>query len=254
MSKTLWIAVMLAASFPGAALTGAPVDLTAVEGCIASLTAQVKSYVAVIEMSSDKAQIHGMGILECLKKEGGPLMYRMELVNRDAQGKTQKSLGVFDGSDLYSQTDLMGQPMVVKMKPDLMSGAMCAGGSAMFEQLHKNCDVKLLPEETIEGKAAYAIEATPKAGSDTTEKLAGKMVLYFSKETGIQIKEITFGKSGECLMTILYKDIKLDAGLKPEHFVYAPPAGAKVITPEDLKKESPNKPRPRPPAKGKEKQ
>jgi outer membrane lipoprotein-sorting protein len=214
---------------------GAAEDLESVEKTIADLTDKVVSYTAKIDMVSEKPmKTHGTGTLACLKKDDA-FLYRMELVNKTEKGKLeQKVLGVFDGTDLYSQTDMAGKPVVMKMKPDLKTGVVAFSGKGMFEQMHKNFDVTLLPDEVIGGKPAYAIEAVAK--NAPADDIVARTVFHFSKEHGVQVKEITYDKSGLPLMTLEYKDMNFDPHLDASQFNYTPPPDARVLNGADLKK------------------
>lgn len=135
-----------------------------------------------------------------------------------------ESLSISDGKFTWTITE-SPQKQITKMKYDPSTSSYFNpkdGWKAMSEHY----EMKLLPDETIDGKACWVIQMEPK---DPTMKMAqSKSVSYYDKKTGISPKTVTYGpdgkKSGEIIMT----DVKIDADISADRFAYTPPAGAKV--------------------------
>lgn len=135
-----------------------------------------------------------------------------------------ESLSISDGKVMWTITEAP-QKQITKMKHDPNVNNYFSpkeGWKAMAEHFN----MKLLPDETVDGKSCWAIEMEPK---DAAMKMAqSKTITYYDKKTGISPKTITYGpdgkKSGEITMT----DVKIDGDISADRFAYTPPAGAKV--------------------------
>lgn len=230
------LALVLALSVPRAS-GGETVE--SAEAKIIALWDKVNSYTAALDIESTVAQggtqmkMRATGTVECIKRAES-LMYRTEVVNKMDMGSRtieQKMLSVFDGTDLYTEMDMMGKPTVTKMKPDFRSDMMPGSGKRMFKQLHETFEVRLLPEENVDDEPAYVFDLTMKAGASQT---LGKSKSYFSKKTGLQLRMIMHDKSGKPIMTMTYKDFKLNPKLSSARFKYTPPQGVEVMEMPDL--------------------
>src|SRR5258706_5159462 len=93
-------------------------------------------------------------------RDGDKVKIRMESKTSQNMNGTKSdstSLMVVDGTTAYSMTDSAGQKMVMKMKPEPY--AKGAGGKGMFESLKASGDLSALPDETVDGQAAYVVQA-----------------------------------------------------------------------------------------------
>lgn len=135
-----------------------------------------------------------------------------------------ESLSISDGKVMWTISE-SPQKTISKMKHDPNMNNYFSpkeGWKAMAE--HYN--IKLLPDETIDGKSCWVIEMEPK---DATMKMAqSKTVSYYDKKTGISPKTITFGPDGKKSGEVVMSDVKIDADISADRFAYTPPAGAKV--------------------------
>jgi outer membrane lipoprotein-sorting protein len=137
-----------------------------------------------------------------------------------------KSLVIADGQFYYTLTETAGQKMAMKMKLDPSKSTVTSKEG--FDQMRKDYNLKLLPDEKIEGQGVYVIEATPKkAKPDTTE--VNKY--YYSKDTGILVKSVmeSKGEQSKSSITSSLSDIKPNADIKPERFVFKAPEGVMVM-------------------------
>ncbi len=178
----------------------------------------------------------GSGKMEALNKDGAA-RFRMEMtttMQAGPQPMEQKILSVFDGDFLYTQTEMMGQTMAMKMKLDELQvnqgGMTPLGPKAMFEQMRKTFDITVAPEEQVNGRDAYVLDMTPKADSDKASPAGlGKMRVYLDKKTGMTLQTTMFDKAGKAVMTQTMKNIKINPAIEPSRFVYTPPAGVTVM-------------------------
>ena len=214
-------------------------DLKSVEAKIVSLNEKVDSYTGIIEIDQNikYGEMHmttkGTGTIECMKK-GDTFLYRMDntlKINVAGNSMEQKMLMVFDGENIFIQTTGMGQTNAMKMKSDAKSGIMAGVGESLFKELKEVYNIRLLPEESVDGKTAYVFELDMKDKAEAADMPGGmgKSKLYISKDTGIQLKVVMHDAEGNPVITTSYKDIKLNVKLAPEHFNYSPPAGVTVM-------------------------
>jgi outer membrane lipoprotein-sorting protein len=167
-------------------------------------------------------------------RRGDKTLFRMESkssgttkIGDQPETKTEtKTLMIADGEFHYMLSETAGQKTAMKMKLDPSKGNTTSKQG--FEQMHKDYNLKLLPDEKIDGKEVYVIEATPKkAKPDTTEVSK----FYYGKETGVLVKSVmeSKGEQSKSTITSLMSDIKPNADIKPERFVFKAPEGVMVM-------------------------
>jgi outer membrane lipoprotein-sorting protein len=178
----------------------------------------------VMEMKQEGFSMTGTteGTTEMLRK-GSDLLMRVEnksVSETNVGGNVTKqdgySLAINDGAFMYTLSEMAGVKSAQKntpVKPDTDPLKMW---KAMGE-------LKLLPDATVEGRAAWVIEATPKA-----ETGQGKTVMSFDKESGQMIKMINHSPDGKPMNTLTVTDIKVNDKLSPDRFVFKAPPGVEV--------------------------
>ncbi len=142
---------------------------------------------------------------------------------------SSKSKMVVDGEFMWVHTDSvtevngqkMPQESVMKNKIDnkLLDPASMEG--------MKNYELKLLPEEKVDGKDAWVIEGTPKDATMKTQQ--GRVVSWYDQKTGLPIKMIGYTPDGKEMSTTTFSDVKVDEKLSSELFTFEPPAGVQVM-------------------------
>jgi outer membrane lipoprotein-sorting protein len=169
-----------------------------------------------MNMKSDQP-IKSDGTVEFLR-DGGKEKLRMEMVfEQKLPGQEMKVLTttIYDGEFVYSVTDMMGQKMATKQKPHVLQGT---------PDLKENHELKVLPDEKVDGQDALVLEAKPKSQSGVTA-----MKMYFSKDTGMLIKTVGVDEKGEPVMDIVYTDVKLNPKLDAARFSYKTEPGVQVM-------------------------
>lgn len=176
------------------------------------------------KMSSDVG-----GIVEW-KRDGDKQKFRTEM-----KGTTTTSMGgtdnkmdisvmmVSDGDFLYSLSEQMGQKMATKQKPDT---SMTGDPKKLFEKIRSDNDVKVLADEKVDGTSCVVLEVIPKNAADVP---VAKSVMYFSKETGINVKVVGKDKDGKDVFTNTSTDIKLNVDIPNDRFVFKAPEGVQVM-------------------------
>ncbi len=139
-------------------------------------------------------------------------------------GKPEKregtSLVVSDGEFTWSYIQSGGEKNVYKTK------VTADWDRDPFEEFGKTHTLELLPDEKVDGADAYVVRATPKAAGG--QPASGKMTLYYRKDCGFTVKIVALDAAGKPMSTTTYTDLKLDAEISPDRFVFKAPEGVKV--------------------------
>ncbi|MCK4343202.1 MAG: outer membrane lipoprotein carrier protein LolA [Phycisphaerae bacterium] len=212
-------------------------DLAAVEKKITADWHKHKSMTAKItaethmEMGTMTMDMKGAGTLEVMRT-GDKILVRMETNNTITQvigGEETKleqpSTIIVDGEFTYSVDEAMGQKRAIKQKID---PAITGEPKAMFERFRKDNELKLLPEESIDGKKVFVIAVTPKQ-PPAMPGVPAKTHIYFDQQNGCLVKMVEFDADDKVMTTMTYTDIKLDVKLDPERFKFVAPEGVKVM-------------------------
>lgn len=168
-------------------------------------------------------------------RKGDKVLARIEQKGKMIQnmgGSQQKmdtsSLTIFDGSFNYTYSEMMGQKSAFKQKLNPEINPSPFNANAAFAQSEKIYNMKLLPDETVNGKPAFAIEMTMK--DETMRQHVGRTVTYYDKGTGICLKSVTIDpKGGKPSSTMIVTDIKIDPSISPDRFVFKAPPGVEVM-------------------------
>jgi outer membrane lipoprotein-sorting protein len=210
-------------------------DLQAVQKKICEAWGKHKSMSAKVdysnhmEMAGTVMDQKGTGTHEFLRK-GDKAMTRTELKTQmvtktgDQENKMETQVTmIVDGDFAYTLSEVAGQKSATKSK---IAQSMSADPKDNFEWYAKQYQLKLLPDETIDGKKAYAIEATAK---DKAAAQEFKSVMYYLQDSGFLVKQVGFDTAGKPNSTVTFSDIKLDPDLNPDRFVFKAPPDVTVI-------------------------
>lgn len=169
-------------------------------------------------------------------RKGDKVLSRMESKSRstykagEAPEQTQEvsNLMVNDGEFVYTVTESGSQAVARKTRPDPKTrGVDPLDSASAFKAMSKDFDLKLLPDATVDGKDAWAIEATPKDTKNPNMPVA-RMVTYYDKKTGVPAKSVGFGKDGKVVHTMVVSDVKVNADIPGDRFVFKAPPGVEV--------------------------
>ena len=137
------------------------------------------------------------------------------------------SLDISDGAIAYSLTDAGGQKTAAKRKFDPKNQPSPFDAMAMFKMIEEHFNLKLLPDETVDGKSMYVLEMTfkePQPGMPIS-----KTKLYYDKSTAIAVKSISYDEKGKAVGTMTTSDVKIDATVPQDHFVFKVPVGVDIV-------------------------
>ena len=198
--------------------------------------AKIDSYTAKTESMIDsqfgpnhaqKSKI--VGTMAWVRK-GAKILMRNEMKDQTVKtedGKTTETtsdiLMVSDGEFLYSLSEVEGKKFVTK---SFAPSAKDSSPSAMFNQLKAYYDIKLLPDETVDGDDCYVFEMKMKPMEGVPP--SGRQVSYYQKKTGISIKNEGFDADGKLTHSSIMKDLKINANVSDDSFKFEIPEGAQV--------------------------
>jgi len=223
-------------------------ELAEIENELSAHWERIRTYSARIEMKGQAAQgastveMNGKGSIEGMKKDT-TMLYRMEMDQTISMGASEmpnKMLVVYDGTEVFTQTSMLGQTMVFTSKPEEQSQVMPGGGKEAFKRMHEQFEMKVMPDDTLNDEPVYMLELRPKQDAASQPKAPGKSqfdkaLLSLSQKTGFPLKMLMFDDGEKPIMTLTYKEYKLDPELNPARFAYTPPPGAIVMDAESLK-------------------
>lgn len=192
---------------------------------VKSMKADIKT-VTKIENEMMKQNSTSDGQYEYMLKDGktyvrmeGTTTGTMEMMGNKQETKGT-NLTVMDGEYSWSLTEQDGQKFAQKMKiTDEMTPA------DPFAGVRDNFNMKLLPDETVDGESCYVIELTPK----TEEMGSSRMLQYYRKDNGTISKVVSFDGENKPIMTMTYTNVKVNPSLSADRFKFTPPAGVEVM-------------------------
>lgn len=172
-------------------------------------------------MSWDRSE--GRGTVEYQMK-GDQVLSRLEMTSESTatvgSGET-KSRDVHtlygDGRYVFDVGETNGTKMAFKMNADPMQVAVPT--QALFDVWRSKYETKVLPDEKLDGKDVWVIEARPR-NTDLTP--AARMVSYFRKDLPLMVKTVSYDKFDRPIQWTTLTDININPKLDPERFVFKP--------------------------------
>jgi outer membrane lipoprotein-sorting protein len=188
--------------------------------------AKVKSFSMKMKMEqkSEGNSMDGKGALEFMRKDGKELSrtdmdMTSEMKSGDFEMKmVMKSQQISDGQFSYSLIEYLDGPQK-GTKQAFKNVYQPQNTSPRY--LKEMGDLKLLPDEKVDGAECYVIEVTLKQQPTT------KNINYFRKADGIVAKAVTTD-NGKQIGSMHMTDIKLNPDLAADRFVFKAPEGVQV--------------------------
>lgn len=177
-----------------------------------------------MEQKSEGSTMDGKGTMEFMRKDGKDLSHTDMDMTTEMKGQgfemkmVMKSQQVSDGQFSYSYIEYLDGPQK-GMKQAFKNKAENQNMSPKY--LKEMGDLKMLPDEKVDGADCYVIEVTLKQAPTT------KQVNYFRKADGIAAKAITTD-NGKQIGTMTMSDIKVNPDLPADRFVFKAPEGVEV--------------------------
>jgi outer membrane lipoprotein-sorting protein len=177
--------------------------------------------------------------------------------------QTESTITMVLGADFsYTLSEEAGQKTVYKAKNEA-SSARQYQPKTLFEQWQAHQDVKLLPDEKVDGKDCYVFELTPKPIEGQPQ--GSRSVVWWQKDTALPIKSEGFDANGKLITSSITMDLKINVDISEDRFKFEIPKDVQVFDltqpqgqqpqaqPEEAEKEPSPKEEPKKPEKKKKK-
>ncbi len=147
-------------------------------------------------------------------KEGGPA----------GMGEMKMTM-IYDGQFVYHITQQGGQKMAMKMRPNQGRQKITMEPNGL-DQMEKDYDLTLLPDEKVHGKKVWVMQAKLKKGQAEAGAF-DRMVVYCDQATGMLVKTVSYDKSGKVVATMEVTDVAENVKIPDSQFKV--PAGVQVM-------------------------
>jgi len=171
---------------------------------------------AIVQAGPNLLQVTGEGILEFLR-DGEQEKWRQTVTVTipEPVGTESQNEAVFDGKRLFLANEMMGQREARVTPADISQGIAPPGGEPLLKVLEERLDLSLLREDTVDGRAVYVIEGTPRG--DGVEFTKG--VFYIDQATGLQLRqEIYADQDLAARVVVVCEAVETGVEIDPEHF------------------------------------
>ena len=140
-----------------------------------------------------------------------------------------QTLTVSDGTYTWSEQRAKGEVKVTKTKAARRDDDQGPGGGAeRLEAFREKYDLRVLPERSLGGRAAYVLEGRPREELEENGIQADRALFYFDQQTGILVIMALLDRKSRPLLEVKFNDIRLNPDLPEGAFAYTVPPGAEV--------------------------
>jgi len=142
-----------------------------------------------------------------------------------------KMLTVCDGQFVWLLTESAQMKTAMKNKLDPKQNYNPFDGKGLFELLKKHYDLKVLPDETVNGKETYVIEARMKKTPETEANpgMNYRAVTCYDKKTGVALKSTSYDDKGKVISKSEAVEVQTDPSIADDRFVFKAPEGVTVM-------------------------
>lgn len=235
MTGCIRLTIALSAMLGFVAATAPGDELEAVEQKILEAWNKQRSVFSRIEMEGTVGDGRhggtsiGEGTCELMRK-GDKTLTRvtmkttvtMEIGDKERKMEQESTL-IVDGAHAYTLATAMGHTTAMKLDID---PRMSGDPKAMLDYLRKDHELKLLPEQDVDGATAYVIEAIAREG---TNNPLPRMRLFFDQNTGFMVRSTSHDANGRRRQMMRYKNVQYDIKIDPDRFVFELPPGVELL-------------------------
>lgn len=167
-------------------------------------------------------------------RRAGKVLSRIEtsaVALRQGGGKEQQSayssLDVCDGDYQYNLMDRGGEVRATRRRVDPAKRYNPFDADRIFRDLEARNDLRVLPDETVDGHDCWAIEMRPHDAEGRTA--GGWSVAYYDKKTGINIRTIGYDRRGTVRTRMNTTKIRIDEPIDESRFLFEAPEGVTLV-------------------------
>lgn len=136
-------------------------------------------------------------------------------------GATEALYWITDGEVLYHSSRHVEFHRVTKSWYD-PANILQIGGPAALDALRRDYELRMLPNEDLEGEPVFVIEATPRGGDWVS-------LHYFDKARGLRRKWIEKDSAGETTFEVTLSKPQFDIPFGEDHFTFEVPEEAEFV-------------------------
>lgn len=129
-----------------------------------------------------------------------------------------------DGETIYTYTESQGVKSATKVKVPPDGNDV---NESFFKNMREHYNLKLLPDETVDGAACWAIQATAKNAQAAA--VSGAMKYCISKDNGMMVLMEMKDPAGKVMSLTTIKNVKVNPSIAADRFVFTAPPGVTVM-------------------------
>lgn len=154
---------------------------------------------------------------------------RKELNTIDGEERKSETyqLLICDGRHNYRLERQNGRTQATRSRFNSAEAISPFDAKAIFDRLERVQTLRLLPDETINGREALVIEARTRELPESVD--LGKTVTWYDQETGIELKSVTHNRRNQVVRTAVTTACKINGEIPDEQFTLDVPSGVEVL-------------------------
>lgn len=222
--RRLILAAMVATVAGSAALAE---TFEEIEKKVTEATKNTKSLSAKQKMDMKNVQgqfsmiVESEGTLEQVR-QGDKVFLRNEATTKTEQKfgdqeikGNNRTLLICDGEATYTLSDQDGNKSCMKSE--------AVKDELPWSSMKDDFEIKVLPEEKIDGADCYTLELVPKDPAQAA--MISRTVYHIRKDCGLMVKYATFDPEGKQVASMVMTDVKVNENIPAERFKFEAPAG-----------------------------
>ena len=220
MLRTLSIALAGTFFLAGIAQAETP-TLEAVQKSMNTTWSDIQSMSADVTMDflfpvgSKPLPLTGNGTFDYLREDGKDKS-RQQITTKIPEpfAMVMKLDVLFDGKQMHTTMEMMGQKQTQVGEPTLEQGALPPGGTRLLNALKSHLELMPLTNETLDGHEVYVLEGFPKDKAAPIQKIR----LYIDTAMAVQRKTEIYQPDGVVGITVLFTNLKQNTNPDPSLF------------------------------------
>jgi outer membrane lipoprotein-sorting protein len=171
-------------------------------------------------------------------RKDGRILFRAETTVRNVQKidgedvhTDANTLEIGDGQFCHTLIETIGDRLAYRDRIDPKTAYDSFNPRADFERMKKESILRIVPGETVNGRATIGLEVTPRATATSApadDSTIRRTVFYYDKQHGLVAKSVAWDASGRVAATTLTEQVRIDEPIDAERFVFKLPAGVKL--------------------------
>lgn len=136
---------------------------------------------------------------------------------------------VSDGDFIYSESRFRDTVTVTKSRASAGEDSAPGGGAQRLASADARYELRLRSTGKLNGRRVYEVEGKPKPELLAKRPEVRRLLMYFDRETGIQLKLVLLNAEEIPLTEVTFTDVTLNPEVDAAEFDYRIPPGAEVV-------------------------